>query len=137
MASNFSRLLRFVSIRSSDRIDSNRQHFHCPPSKSRSTIFSKSRANRLPACRLDRRGNDEGIGFTNRFPVCRIANIKDESALVVVKTSLVYTLFEGFELICIYETSCGRRCHAFSRVLKTWDHGSLVFLYGFKIVTST
>ena len=29
-----------------------------PPSKSRSTIFSKSRANRLPACRIDRRGND-------------------------------------------------------------------------------
>ena len=57
-----------------------------PPSKSRSTIFSKSRINRLPACRIDRRGNDscrfDGIGFTNRFPVCRIANTKDESTLV-------------------------------------------------------
>ena len=57
-----------------------------PPSKSRSTIFSKSRANRLPACRIDRRGNDscwfDGIGFTNGFPVCQIANTKDESTLV-------------------------------------------------------
>ena len=57
-----------------------------PPSKSRSTIFSKSRTNQLPACRTDRRGNDscrfDGIGFTNRFPVCRIANTKDESTLV-------------------------------------------------------
>ena len=57
-----------------------------PPSRSRSTIFSKSRANRLPACRIDKRGNDscrcDGIGFTNCFPVCRIANTKDESTLV-------------------------------------------------------
>ena len=29
-----------------------------PPSKSRSNIFSKSRTNRLPACRINRRGND-------------------------------------------------------------------------------
>ena len=57
-----------------------------PPSKSRSTTFSKSHANRLPACRINRRGNNlrrfDGIGFTNWFPVCRIANTKDESALV-------------------------------------------------------
>ena len=47
-----------------------------PPSKSRSTILSMSRANRLPACRINRRGNDscrfDGIGFMNRFPVFRI-----------------------------------------------------------------
>ena len=46
----------------------------------------KSRANRLPACKIDRRGNDscrfDGIGFTNRFLVCRIANTNDESTLV-------------------------------------------------------
>ena len=52
----------------------------------RSTIFSKSRTNRLPACRIDRRGNDscrfDRIGFTTRFPVCRIANTKNESTLV-------------------------------------------------------
>ena len=57
-----------------------------PPSNSRSTLFSKSQANRLPACQIDRRGNDscrfDGIGFTNRFPVCPIAITKDESTLV-------------------------------------------------------
>ena len=57
-----------------------------PPSKSRSTIFSKSPTNRLPAYQINRRGNDpcrfDGIGFTNQFPVCRIANTKDESTLV-------------------------------------------------------
>ena len=55
-----------------DSIDSTRiDNIFNPPSKSRSTIFSKSRANRLPennSCRFDK------IGFTNRFPVCRIAN---------------------------------------------------------------
>ena len=75
------RTIRVDSIESS-RID----NIFNPPSKSRSTIVSKSRANRLPACRIDRRGNDscrfDGIGFTNRFPVCRIANTKDESTLV-------------------------------------------------------
>ena len=43
-------------------------------------------ANRLLACRIDRRGNDScqlnGVGFTNQFLVCRIANTKDESTLV-------------------------------------------------------
>ena len=57
-----------------------------PPSKSRSTIFSKSRENGLPARQIDNKGNDscrfDGIGFTNRFPVCRITNTKDESTLV-------------------------------------------------------
>ena len=57
-----------------------------PSSKSRSTIFCKCRINRLLACRIDRRGNDscqfDGIRFMNRFPVCRIANTKDESTLV-------------------------------------------------------
>ena len=71
-----------VDLIESTRID----NIFNPPSKSRSTIFSKSRANRLSACRIDRRGNDScrfhGIGFTNRFPVCRIANTKDESTLV-------------------------------------------------------
>ena len=47
-----------------------------PPSKSRSTIFSKFRENGLPAHQIDNKGNDscriDGIGFTNRFPVCRI-----------------------------------------------------------------
>ena len=75
------RTIRVDSIESS-RID----NIFNPPSKSRSTIFSKSHTNRLPACRIDRRGNDlcrfDGIGFTNRFPVCRIANTKDESTLV-------------------------------------------------------
>ena len=56
------------------------------PSKSRSTTVFKSRTNQLPARRIDRSGNDScwfnGIGFTNRFPVCRIANTKDESTLV-------------------------------------------------------
>ena len=55
-----------------DSIDSTRiDNIFNPPSKSRSTIFSKSRANRLPennSCRFDK------IGFTNRFPVCRISN---------------------------------------------------------------
>ena len=57
-----------------------------PPSKSRSTLFSKSHANRLPACRIDRRGSNscrfDGIEFTNPFPVCQIANTKDEWTLV-------------------------------------------------------
>ena len=69
------RTIRVDSIKST-RID----NIFNPPSKYRSTIFSKSRTNRLPACRIDRRGNDscwfDGIGFTNRFPVCRIANTK-------------------------------------------------------------
>ena len=70
-----------------DSIESNRiDNIFNPSSKSRSTIFSKSRVNRLPACQIDRRGNVsyrfDGIGFTNRFPVCRIANTKDESTLV-------------------------------------------------------
>ena len=56
-----------------------------PPSKSRSTVFSQSRSYRLPAWLIDRWGNDscrfDGIGFTNRFPVCRIANTKDDPAL--------------------------------------------------------
>ena len=70
-----------------DSIESTRiDNIFNSPSKSRSTIFSKSRANRLPACRIDRRGNDscrfDGIGFPNLFPVCRIANTKDESILV-------------------------------------------------------
>ena len=50
------------------------------------TSKPRSHANRLPACRIDRRGNDscwfDGTGFSNRFPVCRIANTKDESTLV-------------------------------------------------------
>ena len=46
-------------------------------------IRTESRlANRLPACWIDRRGNVscrfDGIRFTNRFPVSRIANTKDE-----------------------------------------------------------
>ena len=57
-----------------------------PPLKSRSTIFAKSRANRLSACQIDNSGNDscrfDWIGFMNQFPVCRIANTKDESTLV-------------------------------------------------------
>ena len=74
-----------------------------PPSKSRSTIFSKSRANRLPACWIDRRGNEScrfhGKEFTNRFPVCRITNTKDESTLVKnpahsVHTSRIGTAFD-------------------------------------------
>ena len=48
--------------------------------------YIKSHANRLPVCRIDRRGNYscqfDGIGFTNRFLVCRITNTKDESTLV-------------------------------------------------------
>ena len=75
------RTIRVDSIEST-RID----NIFNPPSMSRSTIFSKSRANRLLACQIDRRGNDlcrfNGIGFTNRFPVCRIINAKDESTLV-------------------------------------------------------
>ena len=75
------RTIRVDSIEST-RIDK----IFNPPSKFRSTIFPKSRANRLPACPINRRGNDscrfDGIGFTNRFPVCRIANTKDESTLV-------------------------------------------------------
>ena len=75
------RFIRFIRFEST-RVD----NIFNPPSKSRSTIFSKSCANRLPACRIDRCGNDscrfDGIGFTNRFPVCRIANAKDESILV-------------------------------------------------------
>ena len=77
------RTIRVDAIEST-RIDNN----FSPPSKSRSTtgIFFKSRTNRLPACWIDRRGNDscrlDGIGFTNQFPVCRIANTKDESTLV-------------------------------------------------------
>ena len=72
-----------------DSIESTRiDNIFNPPSKSRSTIFSKSRANRLLACRIDRRGNDscrfDGIGFTNRIPVRWIANTKDESTLVWV-----------------------------------------------------
>ena len=57
-----------------------------PQSPDQLYFSSKSRANRLPACRIDRRGNNlcqfDGIGFTNRFPVSRIANTKDESTLV-------------------------------------------------------
>ena len=50
-----------------DSIESTRMdNIFNPPSKSRSTIFSKSRANRFPTCRIDRRGNDscrfDGIG---------------------------------------------------------------------------
>ena len=77
------RTIRVDAIEST-RIDNN----FSPPSKSRSTtgIFFKSRTNRLPACWIDRRGNDscrlDGIGFTNQFPVCWIANTKDESTLV-------------------------------------------------------
>ena len=71
-----------VDLIESTRID----NIFNPPSKSRSTIFSKSPTNRLRACRIDRRGNDSwrfhGVGFTNLFPVCRIANTKDESTLV-------------------------------------------------------
>ena len=47
------RTIRVDSIEST-RID----NIFNPPSKSRSTIFSKSHTNRLPACRIDRRGND-------------------------------------------------------------------------------
>ena len=70
-----------------DSIDSTRiDNIFNPPSKPRSTILSKSRANRLPACQIDGRGNDscrfDRVGFTNRYPVCRIANTKDESTLV-------------------------------------------------------
>ena len=73
---------RFASKRfASTRID----NIFNPPSKPRSAIFFKSRTNRLPACRMNRRGNDscrfDGIAFTNRFPVCRIANTKDEPIL--------------------------------------------------------
>ena len=44
-----------------DWIESNWQHFQ-PTLKSRSTIFSKSRANRLPACRFDYRHVDSTEG---------------------------------------------------------------------------
>ena len=60
---------------------------------------SKSRANRLPVCGINRRGNDscrfDGIGFTNRFPVCRIANTKDESTLVGCIASKQRQVFNG------------------------------------------
>ena len=61
-----------------------------PPSKSRSNVFFKSRANRLPACRIDRKGNDlcrfDGIGFTNRFPVYDSTRFsRSRSALPEVK----------------------------------------------------
>ena len=50
--------------------------------KFNTALFSKSCANRLPACRVDRRGNDssrfEGKGFTNRFPVSRTEVLEDE-----------------------------------------------------------
>ena len=70
-----------------DSIESTRiDNIFNSPSKSRSTIFSTSCTNQLPACRIDRRGTEwcrfHGIGFMNRFPVCRIANTKDESTLV-------------------------------------------------------
>ena len=68
------RMIRVDSIKST-RID----NIFNPPSKSRSTIFSKSQTNQLPendSCRFGK------IGFTNQFPVCRIANTKDESTLV-------------------------------------------------------
>ena len=57
-----------------------------PPSRFRSPIFSKSHTNWLPACQIDRRGNDlcgfNGRGFMNQFPVSQITNTKDESTLV-------------------------------------------------------
>ena len=68
------RTIRVDSIEST-RID----NIFNPPLKSRSTVFSKSLAKRLPEndfCRFNK------IGFTNRFPVCRVANTKDESTLV-------------------------------------------------------
>ena len=56
-----------------DSIESSRiDNIFNPPLKSRSTIFSHT--NRLPACRIDRKGKDscrfDEIGFMNRFPVC-------------------------------------------------------------------
>ena len=76
MATNFSQFVQFVSIQS-NRLESTT--FSTQPLKSRSTIFSKSRANQLSendSCRFDK------IGFMNQFLVCRIANTKDESTLV-------------------------------------------------------
>ena len=81
-STNFSWFVRFVSIQS-NRVESTTFLTH--PTLSRSALFSMSRANRLPACRFDSRGNHScqfnGIGFTNRFPVSRITNTKDESTL--------------------------------------------------------
>ena len=90
-------LIRTIRV---DSIESTRvDNIFNPPSKSRSTIFSKSRANRLPVCGINRRGNDscrfDGIGFTNRFPVCRIANTKDESTLVGCIASKQRQVFNG------------------------------------------
>ena len=69
--------IRMICVNS---IESTRiENIFNPPSKSRSTIFSKSCANRLPvcdSCRFDK------IGFTNQFPVCQITNTKDEWTLV-------------------------------------------------------
>ena len=90
-----------------DQIKSNRQHFqptlHSPPEVKireitiqepiqepiqhfQATLKVQINYNQLPACPIHRRGNNssrfDGIGFTNRFPVCRIANTKDELTLV-------------------------------------------------------
>ena len=55
LITNFSRFVRFVLIRS-NRVESTTFLTH--PTLSRGTIFSNSRANRLPVCRIDSRGND-------------------------------------------------------------------------------
>ena len=61
-------LIRTIRV---DSIELTRIDIFNPPSISRSTIFSKSCANRLPendSCWFNK------IGFTNRFPVCWILN---------------------------------------------------------------
>ena len=55
LITNFSRFVRFVLIRS-NRVESTTFLTH--PTLSRGTIFSNSRANRLPVCRIDSGGND-------------------------------------------------------------------------------
>ena len=97
---------KFQSIRTIcvDSIESTRiDDIFKPPSKSRWTIFSKSRTNRLPendSCRFNK------IGFTNRFPVCRIANTKGESTLVgCIGQPSLSPCVKYFTIFCNHQTN--------------------------------
>ena len=67
---------RFVSIRS-NRVEST---FLNHPALFRGAVFSKSRANRLPACRIDRRGND-----------CRPCHLRNTRYMRSLKRFMLYT----------------------------------------------